>query len=42
MEYCTVVDHLLNILIMIANKTDTLVMTQEMIQKYLVVDELIQ
>ena len=42
MDYCTVVDHLLNILIMIANKTDTLVMSQEMVQKYLCVDELIQ
>ena len=42
MDYCTVVDHLLTILQMIVNKTDTLIMTNDMIQKYMMVDEMIQ
>lgn len=42
MDYVEVVSNLLNILVMIGNKTDTLVMTPEMIKKYLMVDELIQ
>ena len=42
MDYCEVVKQLVKILILIVNKTDTLVMTWEMIEKYLEVDELIQ
>lgn len=42
MDYCEVVKQLIKILLLIVNKTDTLVMTWEMIEKYLEVDELIQ
>jgi hypothetical protein len=41
MDYCEVVGSLLNILVMLGNKTDTLVMSSDMVKKYLMVDELI-
>jgi len=41
MSYTSVVQNLLKILLMVVNKTDTLVMTDEMLKKYLEVDELI-
>ena len=42
MDYCDVVSQLINILLMVFNKTDTLILTEEMAQKYLQVDELLQ
>ena len=42
MDYCEVVGSLLNILVMLGNKTDTLIMSSDMVKKYLQVDELIQ
>lgn len=41
MDYCDVVSQLINILIMIFNKTDTLILNEEMAHKYLQVDELL-
>ena len=42
MDYCEVVNQLLTVLVLIYNKTDTICLCDEMLQKYLVVDELIQ
>ena len=42
MDYCEVTSKLLTILTLIYNKTDTICLCDEMLQKYLVVDELIQ
>lgn len=42
MDYCDVVTQLIKILIMISNKTDTLILSDDMARKYLQADELLQ
>lgn len=42
MDYCEVVNGLLTVLILISNKTDTMVLTEPMLKHYQKADELIQ
>jgi len=42
MDYCQTVSALLDVLILVFNKTDTMILSEEMLAKYQEVDELIQ
>jgi hypothetical protein len=42
LDYCDIVNNLLSVLLLVFNKTDTLVLSEEMLQKYQQADELLQ